>query len=201
MKRLVGERLVLEPVTAANAVTLWRVMQNGHLREFQDVPRFTRQEFERRVAARPAVFDMNATGRFEWIVVRSDDRRAIGWVSLRVGDHARGAAEIGYSILSAHRGLGFATEATALLVEFAFDESDLRRVDACCVPENTASRRLLSRLGFDEIRIQRSGAIVRGRPVDIVLFEMPRDRWASRRAAAQDGSANSIAIPASSKPK
>jgi RimJ/RimL family protein N-acetyltransferase len=45
------------------------------------------------------------------------------------------------------------------------------------VPENEASRRLLRTLGFIETRVQRNGAIVRGKPVDIVLYEMVRERW------------------------
>ena len=61
------QRLSLEAVTPENAVVLWRIMQGAQLREFQDVPRFTRQEFEKRVAARPKSFDGRAVGRFEWL--------------------------------------------------------------------------------------------------------------------------------------
>lgn len=183
MKRLATARLMLDPVTSLNAMTLWRIMQSAHLREYQDVPRHTRDEFQRRVEARPKAFDSHAIGRFEWLVVARDSDQAIGWVSLRVGDGARGTAEIGYSILATHRGTGYATEAANAVVDFAFEESDLRQLDACCVPANAASRRLLARIGFREVRVQRSGAIVRGRPVDIVLFELQRDVWAKRARA------------------
>ena len=203
MKRLTGRHLILEPVTPANAVTLWRIMGRNDLREFQDVPRYTRDEFERRVASRPKRFDARATGRFEWLILIAQTRKAIGWVSLRVGDHARGSAEIGYSIAGDYRGNGYATEATRLVVDFAFEESDLQMVEACCVPANLASRRLLASLDFVETRVQHNGAIVRGRPVDIVLFEMPREGWErrDRRNELYDESANSIEIPASANPK
>jgi ribosomal-protein-alanine N-acetyltransferase len=199
VKRLIGERLTLEPVTAANAVTLWRIMQTGQLREYQDVPRYTREEFERRVASRPKVFDARALGRFEWLVVLRSTKRAIGWLSLRVGDQERRTAEIGYSIVNGFRGAGYATEAARLIVEFAFEESDLRELSACCVPANAASRRLLASVGFLERRVQRNGAIVRGQPVDIVIFELPRERYRSRLDHGK--SANSIVIPASANPK
>jgi hypothetical protein len=55
-------RLRLEPVTARNAAMLWRVMQAPQLREFQDVPRYTRAEFERRVAQRPKRLHARAVG-------------------------------------------------------------------------------------------------------------------------------------------
>jgi len=199
MKRLESERLVLEPVTAGNAGILWRLMQSGGLREFQDVPRYSREEFHKRVSSRPKRFDARATGRFEWLIVPAATARAIGWVSLRVSDHDRGAAEIGYSILAPYRGSGYATEAARTVVDFAFGEGDVRRVDACCVPENVASRRLLARVGFVEMRVQKNGAIVRGRPVDIVVFEAHREAW--RAGGGHASSANSIVTPASANAK
>ncbi len=199
MKRVLTERLALEPVTSVNAVTLWRIMQTGQLREFQDVPRYTREEFERRVAARPKAFDARAVGRFEWLVVLRATKRAVGWLSLRVGDQERRSAEIGYSIVNGHRAQGYAGEAARAIVAYAFEESDLREISACCVPANAPSRRLLASVGFVERRLQRNGAIVRGRSVDIIIFELSRERWRARRDYGS--SANSIVMPASANPK
>ncbi len=185
MKRLTTERLVLDPVTVENAPTLWKIMQSGGLREFQDVPRNTREEFVRRVASRPKRFDSYAIGRFEWLVILREGDVAVGWVSLRVGDHARGSAEIGYSLLAAHRGRGYASEAARAIVDDAFATSELRQIEACCVPANVASRALLAGIGFDETRVQKNGAIVRGRPVDIVLFELSRERYEAQLAVLE----------------
>lgn len=186
MKRLETERLLLEPVTPANAMILWRIMQSAHLREFQDVPRHTRDEFARRVAARPKAFDSRAVGRFEWLIVERGSQQGIGWISLRAGDGGRGTAEIGYSVVATHRGKGYAAEASRAIVDYAFEESDLRQLDACCVPANAASRRLLARIGFSEIRVQKNGAIVRGAPVDIVIFELTRAAWQRKPAVTPD---------------
>jgi ribosomal-protein-alanine N-acetyltransferase len=200
MMELRTPRLRLEPVTSDNAMVLWRLMQGAHLREFQDVPRYTREEFGRRVAARPRRFDARALGRFEWLVVPVATQKAVGWVSLRVGDQAKGIAELGYSILATERGLGYATEAAYAIVDAGFAKTGLTQIDACCVPANEPSRRLLVRLGFGEGRLQRHGAIVRGRPVDILIFEMTRERW-QRASASYEGSKNSIVMPASANPK
>jgi ribosomal-protein-alanine N-acetyltransferase len=194
MNRYTSERLILEPVTVLNAPALWRIMQSGHLRDYQDIPRFTRQEFERRVAGRPKVFDPRATGRFEWLIMLAASREPIGWISLRLGDHARGSAEIGYSILAPHRGLGYATEAARALISGTFETSDLAQIEACCVPENTASRKLLATLGFIEARVQRNGAIVRGKPVDVVIHEMPRTHWQSKAHVTVSGAPQGRAV-------
>jgi RimJ/RimL family protein N-acetyltransferase len=197
VKALGTARLTLDPVTPRNAAALWRVMQSPGLREYQDVPHFTRDEFAQRVAARPRVFGARTVGRFEWLVVEKKDGAPIGWVSLRVGEAMRGSVELGYSLLPAHRARGYAIEAVTAVLHAGFGDGALRRVDACCVPENLPSRRLLERLGFRQSRVQRAGAVVHARAVDVMVFEMTRERWNS----VQEGSANSIVMPASSKPK
>jgi ribosomal-protein-alanine N-acetyltransferase len=197
MKNLATPHLALDPVTSRNAGLLWRLMQAAHLREYQDVPRFTKEEFDQRVAQRPKRFHARAIGRFEWLVTLADSRVAIGWVSLRIGEATRGAAEVGYSLLAPYRGKGYALEATRAVIDEGFNSSELVKIDACCLPENMSSRRLLDRLGFTQVKTQRNGAVVRGRAVDIVVYELTRERWNER----YEGSANSIVMPASRKPK
>ncbi len=186
------KRLLLEQVTRASAVALWRLRQSAHLREYQDVPRFTREEFERSVASRPSRLDGRAAGRFDWLIRDGECGTPMGWVSLRVGERERGVAEIGYSILRRYRGAGYAREATLAVVEHAFARAgNLRLIDACCLPANEPSRRLLAHAGFAGPRLERDAAVVRGRPVDIFVFELTRERWAALRLrgarAASDG--------------
>jgi RimJ/RimL family protein N-acetyltransferase len=185
VNRLETERLILEPVTVANAMVLWRIMQSRLLREYQDVPRYTRDDFQRRVAARPKRLDVRATGRFEWLIIVAASNEPIGWISLRLGEQHRGTAEIGYSVVTGYRSGGYATEAARALVDDVFADTPLHKIDACCVPENVPSRRLLRSIGFSETRVQHHGAIVRGRPVDIVIYELTREQWESRRSADQ----------------
>jgi RimJ/RimL family protein N-acetyltransferase len=180
MDSIVTGRLRLDAVTPASADALWRLMQAPNLREFQDVPRFTREEFARRVAQRPKHFHARALGRFEWLVTLTEKRRPIGWVSLRVGEQPRNAAEIGYSVLARYRGQGYATEAVGALVGAAFERSELARVEACCVPGNGASRRVLERIGFAFTKMQKDAAVVRGHAVDVVVYDLTRERWPLR---------------------
>lgn len=177
MSSVETERLTLEAVSTENAPALWRVMQRPHLRDFQDVPRVSCEEFVRRVATRPHRFDGRASGRFEWIVRVREPVEPIGWVSLRVGEGQKRSAEIGYSLLLGARGKGYAREAVRAVMTVAFESTDLARVEACCVPTNAPSRKLLGTLGFDELRTQTRGAVVRGQAVDIVIYELTRARW------------------------
>ncbi|HVR46070.1 MAG TPA: GNAT family N-acetyltransferase [Candidatus Binatia bacterium] len=174
-------RLRLEPVTAANAGVLWEVLQEPDLRDFQDLPDVNRAQFLRTVGSRPTRFGPGATGRFEWLVHLGDRTETLGWVSLRISESSRSTAEIGYSVVRAHRGRGFATEAVAALVDEGFRRTRVQRIRAYCLPENLPSRAVLRRNGFEDEGMLPRGATVAGKPVDVILLTIDRPRWSARR--------------------
>lgn len=164
-------RLRLVPVDASNAETLWELMQNQELRTYQDLPDMERRHFTALVTSGRGSFRAKKPGRFEWLI-ENEQREAIGWVSLRIGERTAENGEIGYSLLAEHRGRGFATEAVQALVDAAFSHGKLHRLRAYCLPENRASRALLRRVGFREEGILKRGASLRGRAVDVVAYAL-----------------------------
>jgi RimJ/RimL family protein N-acetyltransferase len=177
MRTLLSDRLVLEPVDSRNARELWRILGAPDLRRYQDIPRLRADEFERQVRARPRSLGARITGRFEWLVRRGRPPESIGWVSLRVNERSPDIGEIGYSLIEAARGAGYATEALNAVISEAFGASELGELQACCVPENIASRAVLQRTGFREVRLLRGGAMIRGRHVDVLLYSVARGEW------------------------
>jgi [ribosomal protein S5]-alanine N-acetyltransferase len=59
-----------------------------------------------------------------------------------------GAVEIGYSVLPRFQGRGYATEMVRALIDWAFAQPGVLRIIAETTEANTASMRLLRRLGF-----------------------------------------------------
>ncbi len=57
-------------------------------------------------------------------------------------------AEIGFSFARRYQGVGYATEAVQRLLDYLFADLALHRVQAICDVENTASARLLERVGM-----------------------------------------------------
>ena len=182
MKVLHAEHLTLVPVEARNARELWEVLNAPDLRKYQDIPRVRAEEFERQVRARPKMLRPGATGRFEWLVKAGQPEDSIGWISLRVNDRTPRVGEVGYSLVVAARGRGYASEALGAVIDESFESAELDEIQACIVPENVASRAVLDRTGFREERLLRSGAVIRGRHVDVLLFTITRAAW-QRRAA------------------
>jgi ribosomal-protein-alanine N-acetyltransferase len=56
--------------------------------------------------------------------------------------------EIDYALAKQAWGRGLATEASQAAVQFAFESAGLTRLIGFVIPENTASRRVLERVGF-----------------------------------------------------
>ena len=57
-------------------------------------------------------------------------------------------AEIGFSFACSYQGFGYATESVKRLLDYFFADLGLHRVQAICDVENTASARLLERVGM-----------------------------------------------------
>jgi RimJ/RimL family protein N-acetyltransferase len=61
---------------------------------------------------------------------------------------APGTCEVGYSVMEAHQRRGYASEAVAALVRWAFMHPEIERVVAHTLPELTPSIRVLEKNGF-----------------------------------------------------
>lgn len=71
------------------------------------------------------------------------------WSQVEVSDRAvLTQAEIGWVLAPEYGGRGLGTEAVLKLLQVCFDVLDLRRVTAQCFAENTASWRLMERVGM-----------------------------------------------------
>lgn len=89
----------------------------------------------------------------EWsrLIAQRIDGTAIGSMGFLQMPDETGTVEIGYSLIPEYRGYGYATEAGKALVEWAFGQPGVRRVIAECEKDNTASARVLEKLGMKYI--------------------------------------------------
>ncbi len=81
-------------------------------------------------------------------------------------------ASVGYWTGMPFSRRGYMTEALTAAVSFAFDSLRLHRIEAACLPDNEASRRLLLRTGFSEEGYARQYLKINGRWQDHLLFAL-----------------------------
>lgn len=82
-----------------------------------------------------------------WPVFGRRDKAHVGCCGLKPADEP-GAVELGYYLRPEHWGRGIAREAAAAVVAFAFDRLGVVRITAGHHPENHASGKVLTGLGF-----------------------------------------------------
>lgn len=94
----------------------------------------------------------SATEDNHWLtgfrIILRQDGADVGLCAFKGPPDTDGAVEIAYGIDEPHRCQGFATEAAALLRDFALTQSDVQIVRAHTLPEPNASTRVLTRCGF-----------------------------------------------------
>ena len=84
-------------------------------------------------------------------VVHPDSHSVIGIASFKGPPGEEGAVEIAYGIVPGHQGQGYATEAAAALVAFAFSSGRVGLVRAHTLPTPNASTRVLAKCGFERV--------------------------------------------------
>jgi RimJ/RimL family protein N-acetyltransferase len=96
----------------------------------------------------------------------------LSWVSR---EHRQG--EIGYIFHPAYGGHGYATEAARAALRLGFDGLGLHRVIGRFDGRNTASARVLERLGMRREAHLLQNEFVKGEWVDEVVYAMLEDEW------------------------
>lgn len=117
--------------------------------------------------------------KFQWIV--EEDGEPTGWVTLVVSNWEHGLAEVGYALATEHQGRGVMSRALDLLLSDLFARTRIERVEARCATDNSASQRVLERVGFLREGTLRSYFRLHGRRVDNHLYAvLKEDREGAR---------------------
>lgn len=84
---------------------------------------------------------------------------------------------IGYWLAENYQGKGIITRACLCLLDYAFGNLGLNRVEIRCATENTRSRAIPERLGFKEEGVIRQAEWLYDHYVDHVIYGMLREEW------------------------
>lgn len=110
---------------------------------------------------------------YPFFIFRKTDGTLLG--SCTLSNVRRGIAQtasLGYWIGAPFARRGYMTHALRTLVPLAFKDLQLHRIEAACLPENEASRRLLLRVGFREEGFAQGYLRINGAWRDHTLFAL-----------------------------
>ena len=129
----------------------------------------TRGAFRRRV--RRYAEDLRTDQAYAFFIFRKLDDVLVGGLTLaNVRRGVAQAASLGYWMGAPYAQRGHMTAAVRALIPFAFGPLRLHRLEAACIPSNTASVRLLEKTGFMREGVAREYLCIDGVWQDHLLY-------------------------------
>jgi len=117
-----------------------------------------------------------------WVINLKNSEKFIGDIAywkIKTKDHR---AEIGYSLLPAYWGNGYATEALEAILKWGFHQLKLHSVNADINPSNKASRRLLQKMGFKQEGYNKEDYFHNGKFLDSELYGLLEPEFINRNS-------------------
>lgn len=172
--QLETERLILRPPILADLDPLAAMMEEPETR-FIGGP-LSRAECWRVLMTVAGAWSLQGYSMFS--VIEKATGRWIG----RVGPHRPEGwpgTEVGWSVIGAARGKGYAPEAAAAAMDFAFDHLGWDEVIHCIADDNLASQAVARKLGSRPLR---EGPLPPPINVMTMCWGQSREEWKARRA-------------------
>jgi ribosomal-protein-serine acetyltransferase len=116
----------------------------------------------------------DGTGFANNIVYQGKICGQIGFHHLDAGNKS---VKMGYWIAANLQGRGIVTKCCRAFIDYGFDELNLNRVQINCNVENTKSRRIPERLGFQLEGVQRQAEKLNNRFGDWAIYAMLKEDW------------------------
>jgi [ribosomal protein S5]-alanine N-acetyltransferase len=170
------DRLTLRPFTSADADSLWALHSNAHVLRYWDTPPWSEPARAEWFIAGCAKMAEDGSGARLAMELASDGT-FIGWCSLSRWKPDHRSAGLGYILDEVAWGRGLATEGARAVLQWAFETLDLNRVQAEADTRNSASARVLEKLGFVREGTLREDCVVNGDVSDSWVYGLLRREW------------------------
>jgi RimJ/RimL family protein N-acetyltransferase len=180
-ERLTSARLVLRRFRAADIETFVRYRADPAIARFQSWENFTEADGQAFFASMSRQHPDTPGEWFQFAIELAAAGKMVGDCALHALADSPREVEIGFTIAPAHHGKGYATEAVACLIDYAFGPLAKSRVIAITDVRNAASITVLERLGFERDLATRERVIFKGEPCDEYLYGFRREDWAARQ--------------------
>lgn len=115
-----------------------------------------------------------AEGHEYSFAIVSADGRFLGGCGVNQINRTHRFGNLGYWVRTSATRRGVATEAVRQVAAFAFQSTDLVRLEIVCAAGNVASQRVAERVGAAREGVLRHRLLLRGEPVDAVMYSLTR---------------------------
>ena len=177
MKPITSERLLIRPLTYADAKVIIRI------RSIPEVSRYQGWEPKEEKEIHSLVDRMNDCGFlapdqwFQFAITEKESKRLIGDCGIHPNASDRRQVEIGVTIDLQFQKRGYAREALHSLLDFLFKQTDTQRASASIDPRNEPSIQLFEKLRFRKEAHLVKSLWIKDEWVDDLIMAIQRKEW------------------------
>ncbi len=121
---------------------------------------------ETRAFLRRCISEWENGSAFQWVLSRKEDGGLVGMAEIRIDGYK---ADLGYLLARPHWGRGYMAEAVRAIIDWTLEQKGIYRIWAVCDVENSASVRVLEKVGM------RREGVLRRWSIHPNLGDEPRD--------------------------
>ncbi|WP_339322102.1 GNAT family protein [Paenibacillus sp. FSL W8-0194] len=111
-----------------------------------------------------------------WLGIWCGDQ-LVGSIGYLYLDHENKKTEIGYWLGKEYEGKGFITKAAKILINYAFEELGLNKIEIGAASDNIKSRAIPEKLGFKLEGELRDYEYINGRYIDRTIYGLKANEW------------------------
>lgn len=165
--------LVLRPIEDTDAAALFRHFSKDAVTKYMDIDSFSNISEATQIIQ---FFRENLEKEegMRWAITLAAKEELIGTCGYHKISKVHFKAEIGYDLHPDYWGKGIMKEAIGAMLSYGYEEWQFNRIEAFVDPENLASSKLLSRLGFRYEGFLRDAFFEKGKFVNAELYSLLR---------------------------
>ncbi len=174
-------RFHLREIQITDAEAVFACFHNDEVTRYYDQPTFTAIE-----QAEKLILHMRQGFRdrrsIRWGIARKEDNWLLGTCGYNGWNRLAHKTGVGYELAQPFWRQGVMTEVLTAVLDFGFQRMRLNRVEALVMPNNTASERVLTKLGFQLEGVLRQYAFFKEEFYDLQMFALLQEEWRSQKA-------------------
>lgn len=165
--RLETENLIIRPYTKNDALNLYDTLNDKNVLKYIPEEPITIEQAQNAIDWLISNYDLDLDSdyKYSFAIETKQTNDYVGWCGFGYLDYDKSQKEIYFTLKSKYWGQGFATEASKALVEYIFNELELKKLVAVVKPNNVASKRVIEKLGF------KHEGIVKNVPEEFSFYE------------------------------
>src|SRR5262245_47152616 len=170
-----GHRMMVRELRKSDAASLFTMMTTDEVAQFISSPPASPSGFEKFIQW--AIRERRTGKQLTFGIVPEGCHHAVGLVQVRGTAPGFSAAEWGFALGSPFWGTGLFLTSAKLVLDFAFDHTAVKRMEARAATENVRGNAVLRKLGAVQEGVIRGSLLKDGERLDQIVWSIESRDW------------------------